>query len=102
MTAIGEKDVGYTAWVMPVIVSNYGRLRALAFDCTAVNGCSARRTLAKPINGGANTKCLLQLDIPRPSVNVQQHAAIAHFALNMVLGQGALCCYLMAIELQRS
>lgn len=102
MAAIGEKDAHYTAGIIPVIVSNYGRLRVLAFDCTAVYGCSACGTMAKPVNGGANTKSLLQLDIARPSVDVQQHAAISHFALNMIFGQGALCCYLMAVELKRS
>ena len=52
--------------------------------------------------GGANTKSLLKLDIARSSVDVQQHAAIPYFALNMVLGQRALSCDLVVIEPQRS
>ncbi len=55
----------------------------------------------KPAIGGANTKSLLKLDIARSSVNIQQHAAIPHLALDMVLGQRALSCDLVVIEPQR-
>ena len=54
------------------------------------------------LNGGANAKSLLKLDIARSSVDVQQYAAISHLALNMVLGQRALSCDLVAVEPQRS
>ena len=87
---------------MPVIAFNYGRIRQFGFNCTdrmSVQHCKSRPGHSI---GGAKINSLLKLNVTRPGVNVQQHAAIAHFALNMVLGQGALCCYLMAIELQRS
>ena len=71
-------------------------------DCTALNGCAASETRQNQLNGGASTKYLLKLNIARSSVDIQQHAAIAHLALNMVLGQRALGCYLMVIEPQRS
>ena len=87
---------------MCVIAFNYGRTSLLAFDCTAVNSCSAFRIVPKSAKRGASAKSLLKLDISRSSVNIQQNTAVSHLALNMVLGQGALCCYLMAIEPQRS
>jgi hypothetical protein len=54
------------------------------------------------LNGGANTKSLLKLNIARSCVDIQQHAAISYLALNMVLSQCALSCYLVIIEPQRS
>src|SRR6476646_3839499 len=102
MAAIGRRDGLSIVQAMPLIVCNYATIRNLAFDCTAVNGCSTLRILPKSAKRRCKHKVLLKFDIARSSVDVQQHAAISHLALNMVLGQRALSCDLVAVEPQRS
>ena len=46
--------------------------------------------------------CLLELNIARPSVYVQQHSAISNFTLDVVPGQRPLGSDLMIVKFQRS
>ena len=70
--------------------------------CTAVNRCSAFRILLNSAKRRCKHKFLLELDIARSSVDVQQHAAISYLALDMVFGQRSLRRYLVIIEPQHS
>ena len=97
--AIGGRNGRSVIPAMPVIAFKYGTIKDSAFDCTAMNELSAGKSRPDHPTGGANIKPLLELNVARSSVDIQQHAAIVHFALNMVLGQRALRCYLMIIEL---
>jgi hypothetical protein len=45
---------------------------------------------------------LLQLNVARPGMYVQQHAAISNLALNVVAGKSTLRGHLMVVELERS
>ena len=98
MAVIGRTDGQSVALAIPAIVFKYGNCHNLAFDCTAVNGCSVSKCRPGHPIGGANIKCLLKLDITGSGMDVQEYAAISHFALNMVLGQGALGCDLVVVE----
>lgn len=83
------------------IAFNYGSTRSPAFDLHRRPKALSLASSAQAVGDGATTKSLLKLDIARASVNIQQHAAIPHLALNMVLGQRALSCDLVVIEPQR-
>jgi hypothetical protein len=64
---------------------------------------STHGTLVKIRDSAANQQVfLLQLNIARPSMDVEKHAAISNLALDMVAGKSTLRGHLMVVELERS
>ena len=109
MAAIGVSDGQTCASSIASIVFNYGRTALVILRClfqrwldrSAVSGFQARKAWQNQPIGTAIRKSLLDLNIARPGMHVQQRAAIPNFSLDMVAGHGALCSERM-IHLQRS
>src|SRR5579864_1966888 len=93
MAAIGRRDGQSTLSAMPVIVFNYGWPSNLAFDYTAVNGCSARGTLPKSAKRRCNHKVLIAVRY-RP-IQCECPAERRHFPLCLEYGSWPGCLVLL-------
>ena len=84
------------------IVLKYG-IFSVRTSIASPSWWSTHGTPVKIRDSAANQQVfLLQLNIARPSMDVEKHATISHFALDMVAGQRALGCNLMIVELECS
>ena len=98
MAAIGVGDGQTCASSIASIVFNYGRTALVILRClpqrwldrSAVSGFQPRKAWQNQLIGAAIRKSLLDLNIARTRMHIQQDPAIPDFALDVVSGHRAL------------